>query len=268
MKNTIVALSLFSFLAFSSCKKGDSPITPSLQTNAKEAEKLVVDSVKINDSVRINNALSVNYSAKLLVFPEIKDQKLLDSIYFRNQNISDFSKQGLQDFLQKEKEDFFKDRKGGSYGGDAGKWYSHFDMNLKNNINDFMHIEYSEDSYFGGAHGSFDFFERVFDLRANTKVTLGDITTISEKDLGKLLMKNFDKVPSGAAKPEGKNSDMLLVKDIPVTDNFYFDDENLYFRYNSYAIASYAAGDITIPVSWEDLKGTLKPEFKERMKIK
>jgi Fe-S cluster assembly protein SufB len=55
---------------------------------------------------------------------------------------------------------------------------------------------------------------------------------------------------------------------VPATDNFYFDQKNLYFHYSPYEITAFAAGDIIIPISWDELKGTLNEEFKERMKIK
>ncbi len=84
-----------------------------------------------------------------------------------------------------------------------------------------------------------------------------------------LLMKNINTIPSGTTDSQGavKNSDMLLLKTIPANENFYFDEKNLYFHYSPYEIAAFAAGDIIIPVSWEELKGTLTSQFKERMKI-
>ncbi|WP_238555597.1 RsiV family protein [Chryseobacterium sp. P1-3] len=85
-----------------------------------------------------------------------------------------------------------------------------------------------------------------------------------------ILMKNINKINGGASDGDGEinNSEMLLVEKIPASDNFYFDEKNLYFHYSPYEIAAFAAGDIIIPVSWEELKGTLNAEFKERMKIK
>ncbi|REC46491.1 RsiV family protein [Chryseobacterium pennipullorum] len=272
MKNTIAVLALSSLFAFSACTKKESKTEDSQEIKTSEkadAKPISVDSVRINDTLKANKLLSVSFSSKLLVFPEIRDKKLLDSIYFNKKGITDYSKTGLESFLRKEKAEFFKGSKDWNANRDsATEWFSDYTMNLKYSINDFIHIEYSESSYYGGAHGSYDYFERVFDLKNNKKVTLADITTISKKNLETLLMKNVDKIPSGAAESEGKNSDMLLVKQIPTDADFYFDDHHLYFRYNPYAIASYAAGAIIIPVSWEDLKGTLKPEFKERMKIK
>jgi len=41
----------------------------------------------------------------------------------------------------------------------------------------------------------------------------------------------------------------------------------MYFHYSPYDIAACAAGDLVIPVSWQELKGSLNPEFKERMSI-
>ncbi|MDH6253192.1 hypothetical protein M2347_002919 [Chryseobacterium sp. H1D6B] len=274
MKNTIAVLVLSSFFIFSACKKKESG-TETVKIGTNEPQKFVVDSVKISDSIKIGDSLSVQYSSKLLVFPTIKDKKLLDSIYFGNKGISDFSKEGLQNLLQKEKNEYFgsirKDSK--DWISDISfkqDWYSENDMNLKSNTNDFMHIQYLSSSYEGGAHGNYGFGERVFDLKNNKKVELQDITSMPKDKIEKLLKKNIDKTHSGSTDSgdDVKNSDMLLVDVIPASDNFYFDDKNIYFHYSPYEIAAYAAGDITIPVSWEELKGTLKPEFKERMKIK
>lgn len=124
-------------------------------------------------------------------------------------------------------------------------------------------------SYEGGAHENYGFAERVFDLKTNAKVKLTDITTMPKARLEALLMKNINNILSGTTDSEGavKNSDMLLLETIPANDNFYFDEKNLYFHYSPYEIAAFAAGDIVIPVSWEELKGTLTPQFKQRMKI-
>ena len=99
---------------------------------------------------------------------------------------------------------------------------------------------------------------------------LSDITTMPTAMLSSLLKKNLNKKPSGTTDSQGEvdNSEMLLVKVIPPNRSFYFDEKNLYFHYSPYEIAAYAAGDIIIPVSWDELKGTLTEQFQERMKIK
>lgn len=274
MKNTIAVIALSSFLAVTACKKNETAASGE-KTENKATEEFVVDSVKVNDSTKITDSLKVSFTSKLLVFPTLKDKKLLDSIYFQNVNIKDFSKAGLQAYLDNEKNNYFNSVKNDNkdWASDvtyAQNWYSSLHMNLISNSNDYMHIQYLGSGYEGGAHDNYGFSERVFDLKNNKKLELKDITSMPKNKIEAILMKNIDKMNSGTMDGDGevKNSEMLLVDKIPASDNFYFDDKNLYFHYSPYEIAAFAAGDITIPVSWEDLKGTLNTEFKERMKIK
>lgn len=275
MKKTLSILVFSALFTVTSCKKTYSQNNSQSNTfEVKETEKFVVDSVKLSDSVKINNLLSLKYESKMLVFPSIKDKTLLDSIYFDKKGITDFSKQGLQTFLEKDKNEYFASvkEKDNDWIADIQhpqNWDTGYFMKLKSNTNDFLQIEYMFSSYEGGAHGNYGFSERVFDLKNNKKLTLKDITTMPKARLEALLMKNINTIPSGTTDSQGavKNSDMLLLKAIPANENFYFDEKNLYFHYSPYEIAAFAAGDIIIPVSWEELKGTLTPQFKERMKI-
>ncbi|RZJ48909.1 MAG: DUF3298 domain-containing protein [Chryseobacterium sp.] len=274
MKNTFAILTFSALLAVTSCKKTDSQNVENATAEVKSPEKFVIDSVKLIDSAKINNLLSLKYEAKMLVFPTIKDKALLDSIYYDKKGITDFSKQGLQTFLDKDKNEYFASVKGKDNDWIADlqnpqTWDTGSFMKLKSHSNDFLQIEYMYSSYEGGAHGNYGFVERVFDLKNKKRVFLKEITTMPKARLEALLMKNINNIPSGTTDSQGavKNSDMLLLEAIPANENFYFDDKNLYFHYSPYEIAAFAAGDIVIPVSWEDLKGTLTPEFKERMKI-
>ncbi|MBB6369456.1 RsiV family protein [Chryseobacterium shigense] len=274
MKNTIAVLAVSSLLAFSSCKKGENITASSDKTEISELEKFTVDSVKVSDSSKVADSLTVSFTSRILVFPTLKDKKLLDSIYFDNKAIKDFSKKGLQAYLDNEKNKYFQSIKSDSKDwisdiSYAQKWYSDSHMKLVSNDNDYMHIRYVWSSYEGGAHDNYGFSERVFDLKNNKKLELKDITSMPKAKLEAILMKNINKIGSGTTDSEGevKNSDMLLVEVIPATDNFYFDQKNLYFHYSPYEITAFAAGDIVIPVSWQELKGTLNTEFKERMKI-
>lgn len=274
MKNTIAVWALSAFFTFSACKKSETT-DKTMKSETLQTEKFVVDSVKVNDSINLNDSLKIKYSSKMLVFPTIKDKKMLDSIYFGEKNIKDFSKNGLQALLENNKNEYFNTAKKDSkdwmpdmkY---AQEWYSDSGMNLKSNTNDYMHIEYSWGSYEGGAHDNYGFSERVFDLKNNKKVELKDITSMPKDKLEALLMKNINKMNGGATDENGEinNSEMLLVEKIPATGNFYFDDKNLYFHYSPYEITAFAAGDITIPISWQELNGTLTKQFRERMKIK
>lgn len=275
MKNTIAVMALSALFAFSACKKNEKTGTPTEKKDNNQTEKLIVDSVKVSDSTRITDSLKVTYTSKLLVFPSITDKKLLDSIYFQNEKIKDFSKAGLQTYLENEKNNYFNSVKNNNkdwisditYSQD---WYSSSHMNLISDINGYMHIQYVGSGYEGGAHDNYGFSERVFDLKNKKRLELKDITSMPKSKIEEILMKNINKINGGASDGDGEinNSEMLLVEKIPASDNFYFDEKNLYFHYSPYEIAAFAAGDIIIPVSWEELKGTLNAEFKERMKIK
>lgn len=272
MKKFIPMIMLSAAFIISSCKKKEQDIAET-PTENKAPEKFVIDSVKISDSVVINEMASAKYESKALVFPSIKNKALLDSIYYNKRTLADFSKQGLQKFLENDKKEYFTSVKDRSldWSSDMRRqdWESGTSMKLISHKDDFLQIEYLFTSYQGGAHGNYAFSDRVFDLKNNKKVDLKDITTMPKARLEALLKKNIDKLPSGTTSAQGsvRNSDMLLVDVIPANDNFYFDDKNLYFHYSPYDIAAYAAGDIVIPVSWDELKGTLNPQFKERMKI-
>ncbi|MET3036998.1 RsiV family protein [Chryseobacterium sp. NRRL B-14859] len=275
MKNTIAVMALSVFFVFSACKKNERTEVSTEKKDNKQSEKLVVDSVKVSESTQITDSLKVTFTSKLLVFPSITDKKLLDSIYFQNEKIKDFSKKGLQAYLENEKNDYFNSVKNNNkdWISDityAQDWYSSSHMNLVSDTNDYMHIQYVGSGYEGGAHDNYGFSERVFDLKNKKRLELKDITSMPKSKIEVMLMKNINKINGGATDGDGEinNSEMLLVEKIPASDNFYFDDKNLYFHYSPYEIAAFAAGDIIIPISWEELKGTLNAEFKERMKIK
>lgn len=273
MKNTITAVLLSALFTLSACRKADSQNTES-KTEASPAPEFKIDSVKVTDSVKVSEKLTLKYESTMLVFPSITDKALLDSIYYERKEITDFSKQGLQTFLNKDKNEYFssvKD-KNNDWIADIAfpqTWNSGSFMKLRSHSKYFLQIEYMYSSYEGGAHGNYGFSERVFDMKTNRKLQLSDITTMPKTRLEKILLKNINTLPSGTTDSQGavKNSDMLLLDVIPANENFYFDDKNLYFHYSPYEIAAFAAGDIIIPVSWDELKGTLTPEFKERMKI-
>lgn len=274
MKN-IISIILAAFLLFSiiGCKKNNEKRATNLKQEQSNALK--IDSVFVSDSLVINQLLSLKYSSKMLVFSSDLKTSLRDSIYFGHKEISDFSKNGLEVFQQNQRNKFLSDSKNSSKNNlDDVKseqlWFSENRMSLHSLQNDYLQIQYLYSSYEGGAHGNYGYSERVFDLKNNKKITLKDITSMPKARLEALLKKNIDRNMSKSKNSEGqiKNSDMILVDVIPASQNFYFDTENLYFHYNPYEIAAYAAGDIIIPVSWKELKGTLNKDFAERMKIK
>jgi len=267
MKNLIVMVTV-AFLAIS-CKKNETILVKENKT-----PKFEIDSVVVNDSVKITDSLTVKYFDKMLVFPDIKEKPLLDSIYFFSSKLQDFTKSGIKTYADVQKSNFFtsfqKEKEDWVSGVSfAQEWYQSSAMKVISNDNDFLHIQYSGGSYMGGAHDNYYYSERVFDLKNNKRLLLSEITSADDKTLSDLLMKNINTINGGAMDQDGAidNKEMLLVDKIPVTENFYFDQKNLYFHYSPYEITAFAAGDITIPISWKEIETTLQPDFKKRMKL-
>jgi hypothetical protein len=274
MKNLLIAAGAVCIFMVCGCKKNETRYELAHKMRTEDAENLAVDSIIVKDSVKITDSLFYTYKSGILYFPGLRNKKLLDSIYFKHNILTGISKESLRFMLEKEKEEYYRQLNKDTEGWvnddiEDRQWYFNSGMKLESVHNGFMHIRYSEVSYEGGAHDNYTYYDKVFDLKNNKKVELNDITSIKGEELSELLKRRITGTHGGAGNGRGEvvSPDMLLIKTIPVTENFYFDNRHLYFHYNPYEIAVFAAGDIIIPVSWEELKGTLKPEFKKRMKI-
>lgn len=105
-------------------------------------------------------------------------------------------------------------------------------------------------SYTGGAHGMNTETCLVFSQETGEPLSLEDIfredciTALPE-----LLMKHVSE-----AFENPSDADYLLVREIPVTENFSISDSGITFIYNPYEIAAYAAGTIRITIPWEELQ--------------
>lgn len=266
MKNLFTFSIAFSLVAFS-CSK--SKITEnssvSLQDSTKTEEKFTVDSIKVEDSLKIDDSLTVSFRSKVLIFPQIKNKALLDSIYSREDITAKvYSKQDLEIELEKKKNKLFNETKKSLTDWKPTfnqLWDSNSNMKLFSNTNNLLTVQYSGDGYTGGAHGYYYEFYKTFDLKNNKTLHLSDI--ISDKDptiWSRILMDNFLKNDL-----EKGQAQMLLVDQIPLTENFYLDNKNLYFLYNQYEIAAYAAGPVLIKVPYATINPLLTAEIKTRL---
>lgn len=264
MKNKIVLVFMLA-LTLAACNKTNKSAETE-PTAPKEA--FVVDSINYTDSIAMNDKVSAVYGAKLLYFPSIKDQTILDSIYSDYTDGTQFDKTSILESLKAKSKTYFDENKEGA--GDFGHQAvlaQKSTMSVLYHDHDFLALQ---DSYFwdgGGAHPNSGQKDRVYDLKNNKSVQLSDITTLPAEKISALLMTNVQKLEiANMAKEAG--ADLLLVDTIPVTRNFYFDNENIYFHYDPYEIAAYVYGNIDIPISWSMISESLTPEFKERMGIK
>ncbi|MEZ5017931.1 MAG: DUF3298 domain-containing protein [Flavipsychrobacter sp.] len=118
--------------------------------------------------------------------------------------------------------------------------------------------------YTGGAHGNYNSSYTCIDVSGTRIWSLDDVINdkaallpIVEKDVRKQF---------AIRKGQPLNS-RLLVDEMHVTDNFFLTNKGLTFVYTSYEIASYADGEVSVFVPYEQIAHLLTPAFKKRMNM-
>lgn len=269
MKN-ITALSALFILLFLSCTKPEKPT--SVQAEKTETNKTVTnvfdtDSVKIHDSLKIDRNLTAAFQSTVLFFPNLKNKTLLDSIYSTaNIKLKAYSKASLLAELNLQKQTFYDGTKESlqDWKPDFKQtWDQTSGMKLFSTLNDYMTLQYTSSGYTGGAHGYYNELYKVFDVKNNRTIQLTDVLKVRDAKIwGRILMDHFLK--NDLAKGQAQ---MLLVKEIPLNNNFYFDKEHLYFLYNQYEIAAYAAGPVLIQIPFSEIKPFLNADFRNKMNL-
>lgn len=267
MKNSIPLFAALLLLQISCNKKNqETSVSSSTTENAiKTPEKFTIDSIKVDDSLQITDKLTASFSSSVLLFPRLKNKALLDSIYSHEEILTqDYSEEKVSEIINAKKEKFFTDTKNSTKDftpNSKQTWTSNSYMKLFSHENDLLTLVYKDDGFTGGAHGYYSERYEVFDLKNNTKIQLSDVVVDSKDAIwSKILMDNFLKNDL-----EKGQAEMLLVKDIPLNDNFYFDKENIYFLYNQYEITAYAAGTVLIKIPFATIKSLMTPEIKTRL---
>ena len=264
-KNSII--SAFILLGIISCQKMEKASPATEKVPAVDTTKLVVDSVSVSDSLKINAKITGSFSAKVLVFPKLSDKSLLDSIYAVDKiQLEEYSKKNLEDAIKNKQKEYFASLKDDTKDLPVEfeqTWTQHSNEKVFSQQNGFLTVKYTGDGFSGGAHGYYYEYYKVFDLQNKKTLQLSDILISPDSSVWKrALWDQFIKNDTGKGQ-----SDMLLVSEISPNSNFYFDQQNLYFLYNQYEIAAYAAGTVLIKIPISDVKPMLKPEWKKRMKI-
>lgn len=257
-----------STLLLLSCNKKDIAVVKN-EVNGSDTinaeQSFVIDSIKISDSIRQNTNLALAYDKSVLEFPSIKDKNILDSIYKpMGIRAMDYSKNNLQIALEKSKADFYNEfNKMKITPASSQTWNNTSSMSVFSNQDNLLTLRYKNSGYTGGAHGFYNEEYKVFDLQDNRSIQLEDILIKpSDKVWEQLLLDSFNKNASHEQKS------MLIVKSIPINNNFYFGNKNITFVYNQYEITAYAANVVYITLQYDDIKNNLKPEFLKRVGYK
>ena len=268
MKRNLAITTALIFAIISCSKKENSISESSLKVDSATTATQIfaTDSVKVDDSLKTEN-LTTAFQSKVLVFPNISNKTVLDSVYSAtNIKLDSYTKDQLLQELKKQQNDFYEASKESlaEWKPDFEQtWEQNSDMKLFSTLGDFMTIQYLSSGYTGGAHGYYNEIYKVFDVKTNKTIQRSDILKVQDSDIwSRILMDHFLKNDL-----ENGQAEMLLVKEIPLNNNFYFDKENLYFLYNQYEIAAYAAGPVLIKVPLSEIKPFLTDEFKNKLKL-
>jgi len=261
MKNLIAILS-FGILVFSCNKTENTKVSTTKSDSIESKKEFAIDSLRVQDSVQITKTLTLSFEKQILLFPDITNKTLLDSIY-KPANITspEYSKQALSAVLEKLKAASLKKDESQDYMPEFKQtWEDVSAMKLVSNQDNVLTLQYAGNGYSGGAHGYYFESYKVFDLNKNVVINQNDILK-NPKDVAwdKILKSHFDE-------PEQK--EMLLEDKIYPNNNFYFDDKKMTFVYNQYEITAYAAGVVYITINFSEIKNLLKPEFITQYKIK
>lgn len=264
-----IFLAHFIALAFlcTSCSQKTETESAAGQPSEHKYVPLKVDSVVVADRLKVTDSVTALFKMSTLVFPTLTDKILLDSIY-AGQNIiaNSYTKDDLQQEIDKLKKNYYRENKESLEDytpGFAQTWEQNSSVKIFSLDNDLLTLTYRSDGYSGGAHGYYNERYRVFDLKKNRQISLNEVIKNQDAQVwARILMTNFleNDLDKGQA-------EMLLVKDIPLNDNFYFDKQNIYFLYNQYEIAAYAAGPVLIKIPFSEIKPFLHPDFRTRMNL-
>ena len=262
MKKLFVSLSL-GILMISCSKTDNKTASDSSKTDSLVAKnEFVVDSIKVQDSAQVAKTLTLSFEKQVLVFPNITNKTILDSIYKpANITSADYSKKSLTQVLEKFKTESLKKDESQDYTPENKQtWDEVSAMKIVSHQNDVLTLMYSGSGYSGGAHGYYFEAYKTFDLKNNKVISQADIfKNPTDVSWDKILKNHFDE-------PEQK--EMLLVDKIELNNNFYFDQDKITFAYNQYEITAYAAGVVYITLNFKDIKDQLKPEFIKQYNIK
>ncbi|MBV6879583.1 RsiV family protein [Epilithonimonas ginsengisoli] len=261
MKNLIAILSFGVLL--SSCNKTENTKVSNTKSDCIETKKeFAIDSLRVQDSVQVAKTLTLSFEKQILLFPNITNKTILDSIY-KPANITseDYSKKTLTSVLEEFKVASLKKDESQDYMPESKQtWEESSAMKLVSHDNDILTLQYFGDGYSGGAHGYYFESYKTFDLKNNKVISQNDIfKNPTDVNWNKILQNHFDE-------PEQK--EMLLVDKIELNNNFFFDQNKITFVYNQYEITAYAAGVVYITLNFKDIKDQLKPEFIQQYKIK
>ena len=140
-----------------------------------------------------------------------------------------------------------------SYGSDL-------DQSVEMNQNNLLCIGEMSYLFMGGAHGSSGLSFRNYDLQTGKKLTLSDIFTPNyQKTLNPIGEKYFRTQNAIPAGKKLEDEGFEFENGFALNDNFAIKPDGIFFQYNQYEIASYAAGMPSVMIPYKEIQSLIKP---------
>jgi len=129
--------------------------------------------------------------------------------------------------------------------------------NVYYNSRGYFTLGYTFFTYTGGAHGNYGTTLVTYDLKNKNRLRKNDVFKAGFEEkllpiLEKKVRERFELEPGQSL------SVVLFEEDLPLTDNFGLTEEGILFNYPPYEVAAYAAGEIELLVTYEEVKDVLK----------
>lgn len=144
-------------------------------------------------------------------------------------------------------------------------WTSYCDMTAQRVDNSYVSVVAYNSVYLGGAHPNNDQAAMNFDLTTGSLLSLSSIfkTEFKEAILGKLLYRLSEMESSFLLFSGYETTVREKFEQMPadMTQNWYLTDQGVVFFYNPYEISPYAAGVVSVELSFAELVGYLRDDF-------
>ena len=157
----------------------------------------------------------------------------------------------------------FKRERENHESGMLKSWYSYHESSHNQvvyNRNDIISFVNFTESYFGGAHGSHQYINRVIDLKTGRRITENDIFIDGfSDDLAKIIVDEIA-LANKVEVSDLENIGFFSVNEIYPNQNFYVDDTGITYTFNEYEIAAYVVGPVSVKIPYEKLLLLLRKE--------
>ncbi len=270
-KNKYISLVLTAALCITACTNRKKQVSDSLQTNdiTLQTQGIHFDTISFHTQEDLIAGLDTPYFDIRIVMPFAQGECQLARTI--NRTI-------CQEFLQGDNKSprqaiqFYADSLAKEYREDLAEyfepgeklpfteytWYVSGDVSRNPRPGCIAYSLYVE-TYLGGPHGSHDIYYLNIDSQTGHRISKADVFRADkENDLLKAIIQHLVK-DNGCRDHEElmEKTGITSLGEVFVEKNFLLEAEGITFLYNTYEIASYAEGTISVFLSYEELKDFL-----------